>query len=55
VPRYDVPLTELEAQARVEAEDRAESQASTRPHEPLVVPLVHPFGDGATGSDGDGD
>lgn len=55
-PRYDVPLEQLEEQSRVAAVAQVEVQAEPRLHEPLTAgPHLHPFGDGATGADGDGD
>lgn len=54
--RYDVPLEQLEEQSRVAATAQVSLQAEPRLHAPLVEgPAVHPFGDGATGADGDGD
>jgi hypothetical protein len=54
--RYAVPVEQLEAQSRVAGAEQVELQAEPRLHAPLVDgPHVHPFGDGATGPDGDGD
>lgn len=54
--RYDVPLEQLEEQSRVAATAQVSLQAEPRLHAPLMEgPAVHPFGDGATGADGDGD
>lgn len=56
IRRYAVPLDQLEAGARVADTEQVELQAEPRLHAPLVEgPAVHPFGDGATGADGDGD
>ena len=54
--RYDVPLEQLEGQSRVAATAQVPTQAEPRLPEPLTAgPHLHPFGDGASGADGDGD
>lgn len=54
--RFAVPLEQLEAGSRVTGAEQVELQAEPRLHAPLVDgPQVHPYGDGATGTDGDGD
>lgn len=54
--RFAVPIEQLEAQSRVEAADQHEGQPEPRRDEPLIAgPHLHPYGDGATGPDGDGD
>lgn len=54
--RFALPLEQLEAQSRVAGAEQVELQAEPRLHAPLVEkPQVHPYGDGATGADGDGD
>jgi hypothetical protein len=54
--RFAVPIEQLEAQARVADAEQVELQAQPRLDAPLLDgPSVHPFGDGATGPDGDGD
>jgi hypothetical protein len=54
--RFDVPLGDLEAAAHVPAPDQVEEQQVSRPAEPLRAgPHLPPYGDGATGADGDGD
>lgn len=52
--RFAVPLTELEGDAHVSTSEQVTEQPEPRLHEPLVAgPRLHPFGDGATGGDGD--
>jgi hypothetical protein len=54
--RFTVPIEQLEAQARVEVVDQHQVQAVPHLDEPLTAgPHVHPYGDGATGTDADGD
>jgi hypothetical protein len=54
--RFDVPIDELEADARVAVPEQVQAQAASGRPEPLVSgPHVHPYGDGATGADGDSD
>jgi hypothetical protein len=54
--RFDVPIEQLEEQARVAAAAQVQVQAEPRLHEPLVSgPQLPPYGDGATGADGDGE
>jgi hypothetical protein len=54
--RFDVPLDQLEATAHVADNDQVQEQVSSDRPGPLVTgPQMHPFGDGATGADGDGD
>jgi hypothetical protein len=54
--RFQVPLDALEAEAHVPDSEQVQEQASGNRPEPLVAgPQVHPYGDGATGPDGDGD
>lgn len=53
---YDVPLEQLEEQSRVAATAQVQLQAEPRLAESLVAgPHLHPFGDGASGADGDGE
>lgn len=54
--RYEVSLEQLEEQSRIAATAQVQMQAEPRLHEPLVAgPQLHPYGDGATGADGDGE
>lgn len=54
--RYAVPVEQLEDTARVACAEQGQLQAEPRQQAPLIEgPAVHPFGDGATGPDGDGD
>jgi len=54
--RYAVPLEQLEEQSRVAAAAQVTEQAAPRPAQPPAAgPHLHPFGDGASGADGDGD
>jgi hypothetical protein len=54
--RYAVPLEQLEAQTHVSGAEQVQEQPEPRLHAPLVAgPHLHPYGDGATGADGDGD
>jgi hypothetical protein len=54
--RFSVPIEQLEEQSRVAVTAQVEAQAEPRLAEPLVAgPALHPYGDGATGADGDGD
>lgn len=54
--RFSMPIEQLEEQSRVAATAQVEAQAEPRLAEPLVAgPALHPYGDGATGADGDGD
>ncbi|HWH29244.1 MAG TPA: hypothetical protein VNU26_09830 [Mycobacteriales bacterium] len=52
--RFAVSADELDA-ARVDVEEQVEEQAEVRLHEAWGATTPHPFGDGATGADGDGD
>jgi hypothetical protein len=54
--RYAVPLEQLETRAHVSVGEQVQEQPEPRLHAPLVAgPHLHPYGDGATGADGDGD
>ncbi len=52
--RFAVPLQELERQTRPAQDTLIEIQAEIRLCAPMQAgPQMHPFGDGATGDDGD--
>jgi hypothetical protein len=53
--RFQIPIDELEGQSRVTDAQQVQTQAESRLTEPFPGPGVHPYGDGATGPDGDGD
>lgn len=54
--RFAVPIADLERAAQVSTSEQVTEQAAPRLPEPLVAgPQLHPYGDGATNADADGD